>query len=171
MHQVTLEAAMIIIDGALTKGAEISCDPLTVAVLDAGGHLVAFKRQDHSGIMRGEIAIGKAYGAVGFGVGGRALREKNPKFMTGVVSTAPNGMVPAPGGVLIRDPETKLVIVLVGFPATQGNVTRSPLLQALKPLGLLPTQVKTKVLIIEARRLKTWNHPDSKSGSDRPASR
>lgn len=48
MHQITLEAATTIINGALEKGAEINCDPLTVAVLDAGGHLVAFKRQDHS---------------------------------------------------------------------------------------------------------------------------
>lgn len=71
--------------------------------------------------MRGEIAIGKAYGAVGFGVGGRALREKNPKFMTGVVSTAPNGMVPAPGGVLIRDPETKMIIGACGISGDSGE--------------------------------------------------
>lgn len=121
MQQVTLEIALIIIDSALAKGAEIGCDPLTVAVLDSGGHLVAFKRQDNSGIMRGEIAIGKAYGAVGFGVGGRALREKNPKFMAGVISTAPNGMVPAPGGVLIRDPETGLVIGACGISGDTGE--------------------------------------------------
>ena len=121
MNQVTLETAMSIIDGALAKAAEINCDPLTVAVLDAGGHLVAFKREDNSGIMRGEIAIGKAYGAVGFGVGGRSLREKNPKFMAGVISTAPNGMVPAPGGVLIRDPETGMVIGACGISGDTGE--------------------------------------------------
>jgi uncharacterized protein GlcG (DUF336 family) len=121
MGQISLEDALIIIDGALQKGAEIACDPLTVAVLDAGGHLVAFKRQDNSGIMRGEIAIGKAYGAVGFGVGGRALREKNPKFMAGVISTAPNGMVPAPGGVLIRDPETGMIIGACGISGDTGE--------------------------------------------------
>lgn len=121
MRQISLEDALIIIDGALQKGAEIGCDPLTVAVLDAGGHLVAFKRQDHSGIMRGEIAIGKAYGAVGFGVGGRALREKNPKFMAGVISTAPNGMVPAPGGVLIKDPETNMIIGACGISGDTGE--------------------------------------------------
>lgn len=121
MRQMTLEAAMIVIDGALEKGAEIGCDPLTVAVLDSGGHLTAFKRQDNSGIMRGEIAIGKAYGAVGFGVGGRSLREKNPKFMAGVISTAPNGMVPAPGGVLIRDPETEKIIGACGISGDTGE--------------------------------------------------
>lgn len=120
-HQVNLDAADRIIEAALAKGAEIGCDPLTVAVLDSGGHLVAFKRQDNSGIMRGEIAIGKAYGAVGFGVGGRALREKNPKFMAGVISTAPNGMVPAPGGVLIRDPETSMIIGACGISGDTGE--------------------------------------------------
>jgi uncharacterized protein GlcG (DUF336 family) len=121
MHQVTLELAMEIIDGALAKGLDIDCDPLTVAVLDAGGHLVAFKRQNESGILRAQIAIGKAYGALGFGVGGRALREKNPKFMAGVISTAPDGMVPAPGGVLIRDPETKAIIGACGISGDTGE--------------------------------------------------
>ena len=34
--------------------------PLTVVVLDTGGHVIAMKREDGSGIMRNEIAIGKA---------------------------------------------------------------------------------------------------------------
>lgn len=118
---MTLNLAVAIVDGALAKGATIDCDPLTVAVLDAGGHLVALKRQDESGILRVEIAVGKAYGALGFGVGGRELREKNPKFMAGVISTAPNGMVPAPGGVLIRDPETKRIIGACGISGDTGE--------------------------------------------------
>lgn len=44
MHQITLELALDIIDGALVKGADTDCDPLSVAVLDAGGRLVAFNR-------------------------------------------------------------------------------------------------------------------------------
>lgn len=137
MQQITLEIAMTIIDGALAKGAEINCDPLTVAVLDAGGHLVAFKRQNNSGIMRGEIAIGKAYGAVGFGVGGRALREKNPKFMAGVISTAPNGMVPAPGGVLIRHPETGLVIGACGISGDTGERDEIAAIAGIEAAGLV----------------------------------
>jgi len=137
MHQVTLDVAMTIIDAALAKAAEIGCDPLTVAVLDAGGHLVAFKRQDHSGIMRGEIAIGKAYGAVGFGVGGRALREKNPKFMAGVISTAPNGMVPAPGGVLIRDLESKMIIGACGISGDTGERDEIAAIAGIEAAGII----------------------------------
>ena len=118
---MTLELAVAIVDGALAKGHAIDCAPLTVVVLDAGGHLVALKREDDSGILRVEIAVGKAYGALGFGVGGRELREKNPKFMAGVISTAPKGMVPAPGGVLIRDPDTGRIIGACGISGDTGE--------------------------------------------------
>ncbi|PIW29833.1 MAG: GlcG protein [Rhodospirillales bacterium CG15_BIG_FIL_POST_REV_8_21_14_020_66_15] len=121
MTRMTLDLAVAIVDGALARGRAINCAPLTVAVLDAGGHIVALKRQDDSGILRVEIAVGKAYGALGFGVGGRELREKNPKFMAGVVSVAPGGMVPAPGGVLIRDPETNRIIGACGISGDTGE--------------------------------------------------
>ena len=121
MTQMTLDIAVAIVDGALAKGKAIACAPLTVAVLDAGGHVVALKRQDDSGILRVEIAVGKAYGALGFGVGGRELREKNPRFMAGVISTAPNGMVPAPGGVLIRDPASGRIIGACGISGDTGE--------------------------------------------------
>ena len=65
---LTLNQADAIIDGALAFAEAESYDPLTIAVLDAGGHLVAFKRTDNSGILRPEIAMGKAYGALGFGL-------------------------------------------------------------------------------------------------------
>jgi len=103
---VTLAQASTIVDVALQKGRETNCAPLTVAVLDAGGHLVAFKREDRSGIMRFDIAFGKAWGALGMGFGSRELSEraaKNPVFF-GVLATVSQGrLVPVPGGVLIKD--------------------------------------------------------------------
>jgi uncharacterized protein GlcG (DUF336 family) len=103
---VTLTQASTIVDVALTKGRETNCAPLTVAVLDAGGHLVAFKREDKSGILRFDIAFGKAWGALGMGFGSRELADragKNPLFF-GVLATVSQGrLVPVPGGVLIKD--------------------------------------------------------------------
>jgi uncharacterized protein GlcG (DUF336 family) len=103
---VTLAQASTIVDVALKKGRETNCAPLTVAVLDAGGHLVAFKREDRSGILRFDIAFGKAWGAIGMGFGSRELAEragKNPLFF-GVLATVAQGrFVPVPGGVLIKD--------------------------------------------------------------------
>jgi uncharacterized protein GlcG (DUF336 family) len=62
MSTLTLESAARIVDGALEHAKTLKLKPLTVAVLDAGGHLVAFKRQDRSGILRPDIAQGKAWG-------------------------------------------------------------------------------------------------------------
>src|SRR4030088_3539203 len=73
---VTLAQASTIVDTALKKGRDTNCFPLTVAVLDAGGHLVAFKREDKSGLLRFDIAYGKAWGALGMGFGSRALPRR-----------------------------------------------------------------------------------------------
>ena len=103
---VTLAQASTIVDVALKKGRETNCAPLTVAVLDAGGHLVAFKREDKSGIMRFDIAFGKAWGALGMGFGSRELSErgqKNPTFFTILATVSGGRLVPVPGGVLIKD--------------------------------------------------------------------
>ena len=103
---VTLAQASTIVDVALKKGRETNCAPLTVAVLDAGGHLVAFKREDKSGILRYDIAYGKAWGALGMGFGSRELSEragKNPIFFGALTTIAQGRLVPVPGGVLIKD--------------------------------------------------------------------
>ena len=103
---VTLAQASTIVDTALKKGRDTSCAPLTVAVLDAGGHLVAFKREDKSGLLRFDIAFGKAWGALGMGFGSRTLFDrssKQPIFFTVLSSVAEGRLVPVPGGVLIKD--------------------------------------------------------------------
>src|SRR5437762_1826512 len=106
LMSVTLAQASTIVDTGLKKGRETNCDPMPFAVLDAGGHLIAFKREDRSGILRFDIAYGKAWGALGMGFGSRELADragKNPLFF-GVLATVSQGrLVPVPGGVLIKD--------------------------------------------------------------------
>ncbi len=102
---VTLAQASTIVDTALKKGRELNLAPLTVAVLDAGGHLVAFKREDRSGILRYDIAYGKAWGALGMGFGSRELADRSAKapiFITALTTIAQGRLVPVPGGVLIK---------------------------------------------------------------------
>ena len=106
MSTVTLAQASTIVDVALKKGRETNSAPLTVAVLDPGGHLVAFKREDKSGILRFDIAYGKAWGALGMGFGSRNLfgrAAQNPGFFTALAAASGGRLVPNPGGVLIRD--------------------------------------------------------------------
>jgi len=106
MSMITLAQASTIVDIALKKAREAKLAPLTVAVLDAGGHLVAFKREDKSGILRFDIAFGKAWGALGMGFGSRTLASraaKTPQFFTMLAAASSGRIVSNPGGVLIRD--------------------------------------------------------------------
>jgi uncharacterized protein GlcG (DUF336 family) len=103
---VTLAQASTIVDVALKKARDSHLAPLTVAVLDPGGHLVAYKREDKSGILRFDIAYGKAWGALGMGFGSRTLASraaKTPQFFTMLAAASGGRMVTNPGGVLIKD--------------------------------------------------------------------
>jgi len=101
---LTLAHANAILSGALKKGAELGLKPVTVAVLDAGGHLIALQRQDGSSNMRPQIAIGKASGALALGVSSRKVGEmaiERPTFIATLASLATAGIIPAAGGVLV----------------------------------------------------------------------
>lgn len=103
---VTLAQASTIVDAALKKARELNQMSQTVVVLDPGGHMVCLKREDNSGIVRVEIAVGKAYGALGMGWGSRTTMERaaqNPSFFTAVAAASGGRLVPNAGGVLIRD--------------------------------------------------------------------
>ena len=103
---MSLSLASSIVDAALARGRLASFMPLSVAVLDAGGHLVAFKREDRSGILRFDIAFGKAWGALGMGFGSRELFNRtnaNPTFMAALTAVSGGRLVPVPSGVLILD--------------------------------------------------------------------
>jgi uncharacterized protein GlcG (DUF336 family) len=113
MSNVTLAQASIIVDEALNKGRELKLHPLTVVVLDAGGHMVAMKRADKSGILRNEIATGKAWGTLGMGFGGREFARRaaggGAVFLQALMAASGGRIVPAPGGVLIRDASGDIV--------------------------------------------------------------
>ncbi len=101
---LTLQQANVIIAAALEQGARLNLKPLTVAVLDAGGHLLALNRQDGSSNLRPQIAIAKASGALGLGVSSRkiaAMAAERPTFLASLAPLAVDGVVPAAGGVLI----------------------------------------------------------------------
>jgi uncharacterized protein GlcG (DUF336 family) len=112
MTTLTLAQASIMVDTALKTAREKNFAPLTVAVLDAGGHLVAFKREDKSGILRFDIAFGKAWGALGMGFGSRTLferAEKTPMFFTSLAAASGGRVVTNPGGVLVRDADGDII--------------------------------------------------------------
>src|SRR5262249_48609217 len=112
MSRLTLSLASTIVDRALAKGRAEGAKPLTVAVLDAGGHLVALKREDNSSILRPPIATGKAWGALGMGFGSRELAQRAataPAFVNALSDLSGGKVVPVPGGVLIRDATGEII--------------------------------------------------------------
>lgn len=114
---IDLAHATIIVDKALAQGRSLGLPPLTVAVLDGSGCLVSFKREDGSSLLRPEIAQAKAWGALGMGMGSRALAQRasaQPAFVSAVNALAGGRLIPVPGGVLIRS-EAKSIIGAVGI--------------------------------------------------------
>jgi len=112
MATITLRKARTIISKALAKGGEAGMQPLAVCVLDAGGHLKAFERQDGASNGRFDIARGKASGALEMGLGSRTLHkraENQAYFLLAVGRIFENGLVPVPGGVLVRDRKGEII--------------------------------------------------------------
>ena len=140
MSGLTLAQASTIVDNALKKGRETNCAPLTVAVLDAGGHLVALKREDNSSLLRPQIATAKAWGTLGMGFGGRELERRgkaNPGFFNVLSELSDGRMVPNPGGVLIRDKDGA-VIGSVGISGDTSGNDEICAVAGIKAAGLVP---------------------------------
>jgi uncharacterized protein GlcG (DUF336 family) len=103
---ISLEQANAVTAGVFAKGRELCLQPLTVAVLDAGGHIISVQRSEGSANLRPQIAIGKASGALGLGVPSRRIGEmavERPHFLASLGPIAPHGVIPVAGGVLVMD--------------------------------------------------------------------
>ena len=137
---VTLAQASSIVDATLKKARELKQMPQTVVVLDTGGHLVCAKREDGSGIIRFEAAVGKAYGALGMGWGSRTMMERaaqNPNFLTSIVAASGGRLVPNPGGVLIRD-AGNVIVGAVGISGDTGDNDEIIAVAGIEAAGLKP---------------------------------
>ncbi|WP_185984563.1 GlcG/HbpS family heme-binding protein [Aureimonas mangrovi] len=135
---LTIETARTIVAASLKKGGELGLKPLTVAVLDAGGALVALERQDGASRMRPEIAIGKANGAVALGMGSRAIfarAEQQPFFIQSMNALAGGSLVPVPGGVLIREGGT--IVGAVGITGDTSDNDEAAAVAGIEAAGFM----------------------------------
>lgn len=106
MSRITLNQAKTIIEAALAKGAELGLKPLTVVVLDPGGHAIASQRQDGASTLRPQIATAKASGALALGISSRKIGDmaaERPVFVGSLGPISAHGVVPAAGGVIVVD--------------------------------------------------------------------
>ncbi|MDJ0637936.1 MAG: heme-binding protein [Paracoccaceae bacterium] len=112
MPDISLSKARSIVRATLKKGREMELKPLSVVVLDTGGHVKAFEREDGASPGRFEIARGKAYGVVMTGMTGSALmqRAEDQAYFVAALNGAFGGqVVPVPGGVLIKDSRDRII--------------------------------------------------------------
>tara|TARA_R110000787_G_scaffold8948_7_gene31022 strand:+ start:1958 stop:2422 length:465 start_codon:yes stop_codon:yes gene_type:complete len=140
MAGLTLCSAKTIAEATLAAGREKGFMPLTVAVLDAGGHLVVLLREDRSGILRAEVATGKAWGALGLGTSTRMLRDRladRPAFQSALAVASGGKFIPVPGGVLIRD-KAGDVIGAAGVSGDTSDKDEYAAIAGIKAAGLMP---------------------------------
>lgn len=106
MGAISLDQANTIITAAFAKGQELGLKPLTIAVLCPGGHLIAFQRADGASTLRPQIASGKASGALALGVSSRTIGDMaadRPTFIASLGPISQGGIIPAAGGVIVKD--------------------------------------------------------------------
>jgi uncharacterized protein GlcG (DUF336 family) len=116
MRGLRLDEALAIITGAFAEAARLNCHPMSVIVLDAGGRVKAFQKQDGCSLLRFEIAYGKAFASLSLNRSSRAVlakaREK-PLFMESMQDLSDGPLFLEAGGQLIRD-ETGEIVGAVG---------------------------------------------------------
>ncbi|MHB1598186.1 MAG: GlcG/HbpS family heme-binding protein [Acidimicrobiales bacterium] len=140
MIGITLEMARTVISAALEEARAHRMLPLSVVVLDAGGHVKAFEREDEAAILRFEIAHGKAYGALGLGLGSRALMaraEQQPSFVAAANGAFGGALVPVPGGVLVRT-STGDLVGAVGVSGDSSDNDERAAVAGIVAAGLVP---------------------------------
>lgn len=138
MARLNLETANTIVAAALQKAREMHTSPLAVAVLDETGQLQSFQREDETSLMRADIAIGKAWGALGMGRSSRVLGNlaaQRPHFVQALTVVAQGRLVPVPGGVLIQD-ESKSIIGAVGISGDTSDIDEECAVAGIEAAGL-----------------------------------
>jgi len=141
MTTVNHQAARTIISAALAHRAAEGMNPLCVAVLDAGGHLVAFEREDGVANKRFEIAFGKAHGAISIGSNSRTLGTMaldRPHFINGATAAIGGALVPVAGGVIIVDGGVR--IGAVGISGDTSDNDEAAAIAGILSAGLTPSE-------------------------------
>ena len=137
---IGLETAKSITAGVRAAGRDHGLKPLTVVVLDAGGHVVSVEREDGSSNNRFEIAFGKAYGALALGMGSRSLMaraEQQAYFIAAAAAAIGGRLVPVPGGVLVKD-ATGSVVGCVGVSGDTSDNDELAAMAGITSASLVP---------------------------------
>lgn len=139
MTELNLAAAQSLISAALAHARDHNYLPLGVAVLDTRGALIAYAAEDGTSLRRQDIAMAKANGALGMGMGSRTLAARSkvaPQFFAALSQVIQGGLAPAPGGVLIRD-SLGLLLGAVGVSGDNSDNDERAALAGISAVGLV----------------------------------
>ena len=137
---IDLSIAATIIDTALKIARARNLRPMTIAVLDSGGDLVAYKREDGTGIRRYDVVMGKAFGSLVMNRSSRdigKIAERAPVFIQSLATATQGRLVPTPGGVLIKNKDGQ-VIGAVGSSGDEADADEACAIEAIRAAGLVP---------------------------------
>jgi uncharacterized protein GlcG (DUF336 family) len=141
MRAITLAEANKIIAGTLASAKKRKAHALAAIVLDAGGRVKAFQKQDGASLLRFEIAYGKAFAALALNRSSRqVLRKANekPAFMESLAELSDGPLFLEAGGQLIRDGSGEIVGPSASL-ATSTKSTISAPSTGSDPLASVPT--------------------------------
>ena len=98
---ITLSDANRMVGAAIREAENLGIN-LSVAVCDAGGHLLAFNRMEGAIFISAIAAQGKAIGAAGFGRYSSAISGDSPVIQA-LISSQSGRIIPAQGAVPIME--------------------------------------------------------------------
>lgn len=133
-----LDQAQAIVAAALKYARAKALKPMGFVVLDERGALRAAAVEDGTSLARWRVAYGKAQGAIGLGVSSRKLNDmavERPHFVASLASVFSEGLIPVPGGVLIRDADGA-VIGAAGASGDASDNDEAALIAAIAEAGL-----------------------------------
>jgi uncharacterized protein GlcG (DUF336 family) len=137
---LTLEIARRMIDAALEEASARKLKPLAVVVLDGRGSVKASVAQDGTSLLRDKVAHGKAFGALGLGLGSRAIfqrAQEQPYFVSAANAIAGGALVPVPGGVLVKG-QGGDVLGAVGISGDTSDNDEACAVAAITSVSLVP---------------------------------
>ncbi len=140
MSTLTLSQANALLSAALQAARRAGHRPMSVVVVDEAGHLKAMQREDGASMFRADIALGKAWAAVGMGANSRVLAERaqgNPNFFQALAATGQGRFIPQTGALLIRDPQGQL-LGAVGASGGTGDEDEAICQAGIEAVGLSP---------------------------------
>jgi uncharacterized protein GlcG (DUF336 family) len=124
MRAISLAEALRIIEGTFASAQKREAYPLSAILLDAGGRVKAFHKQDGCSLLRFEIAYGKAFAALSLNRSSRQVLQKakeKPAFMQSLSELSDGPLFLEGGGQLIRD-ETGEIVGALGVTGDVNEV-------------------------------------------------